>query len=697
MLRIDAHFNIHGSSFKLLTLIDNASSHSFINPQCLPQHVRDMINRYVNSSRQCNNELNLRVYPMNIETISSSERSYTIHLDLNVVIEGVSLSHTFIICDQVQKEQAIFGLDFIRRHNLIFNPEFNTITIGKSNKPQTVVRVQSRMVIPPHSERVVPVSICTLALVNRLCLIEPFNKQQNGLLLGKSLNKLDSKANTNVLLCNYFDYPITLRCNQTIGTVQEIDETCVVSLNDNLNSNENVFDKLHINDALTVDQKQQLTQLLKQNIDIFSQHQFDIGCTNLLEYAIDVGNASPIQSKPYHVPIKSQLEIERQITELLKHQIIEPSFSPWSSPIVLVKKKNGQYRFCIDFRKLNAVTLKDAFPLPRVDDMLDNLKGSKYFTILDLSNGYWQIPMKASDKDKTAFCTSQGLYHWKRLPYGPINGPKALNRLMKIVFSGLTWKQLMIYFDDLFVYSPSFEQHLVDLDLVFSRIRAAHLKLQPSKCVFATQSIKFLGHVVTSEGIMPDPDKTQLIHQLPTPKNASQLKSFLGMVQYYKRFIPDLSKIAKPLYQLTKANIRFKWNLDSDLAFQTLKQKLITPPLLNFPDFDKPFVLQTDASLYGLGAVLSQNDELGRDHPIAFASRLLSDAETRYTTIERELLAIVWALKHFQHFIYRHPIIIITDNKPIVDLKRVTQPQGRLAKLFYKLQQYDYKLIHKPG
>ena len=316
----------------------------------------------------------------------------------------------------------------------------------------------------------------------------------------------------------------------------------------------------------------------------------------------------------------------------------------WSN---IGRKKDGKLRFCIDYRRLNSKTIKDSYPLPRIDETLDLLSGAKYFSSLDLKAGYWQVEVAEIDKPKTAFTAGPlDFYEFNVLPFGLSNSPATFQRLMQASLGKLHLNQCLLYLDDIIIYSETFEEHLQSLERVFSKLKEANLKLKPSKCFFLYKEVKYLGHLVSQEGIKPDPDKILTLKQWPTPNSVKDVRRFLGFAGFYRKFIKDFSKIARPLHDLTKIvstesnsgtktssrkplENDFCWLPEHETAFQILKEALCTPPTLAYANFTKPFILHTDASRSGLGAILYQESD-GKEHPIAFASRTLSPSERNY-------------------------------------------------------------------
>jgi len=316
---------------------------------------------------------------------------------------------------------------------------------------------------------------------------------------------------------------------------------------------------------------------------------------------------------------------------LLQEGIIEESSSPWNSPILVVPKKadaSGQrkFRLVVDYRKLNEKTVGNAYPLPDITEILDQLGQAKYFSCLDLAMGYHQIDMDPQDIDKTAFSTKEGHWAYRRMPFGLKTAPATFQRVMNTALSGLTGSRCLIFLDDIVIYANSLADHDRKLRDVFRRLRRHNLKLQPDKCEFLRKEVAFLGHKISENGVEPDNRKVEAIQKFPKPNTVKQLKSFLGLAGYYRRFVPQFSKIAAPLHKLLKKDAKFAWGEDQEIAFSTLKQKLVSKPILQYPNFSEEFILTTDASNDGAGAVLSQG-EIGKDLPVAFGSRSFNKAE----------------------------------------------------------------------
>ncbi len=378
--------------------------------------------------------------------------------------------------------------------------------------------------------------------------------------------------------------------------------------------------------------------------------------------------------------------------------IIEPSFSEWASPIVIVKKKDGKIRICVDYRKLNANTPMDAYPMPRVDELIDRLGKATYITTLDLARGYWQVPVSEKDRLKTAFITPKGLFQFRVMPFGLNGAPATFQRLMDTAIRELEG-YTAVYLDDIIIFSKTWEEHLEHIKAVLTRLRERNLTAKPEKCKFGMRECTYLGHIVGNGRVKPDPEKVRAVESFPRPVTKKQVRGFLGLTGYYRRFIENYSRIAAPLTDLTKKSLPDKanWTQDCENAFNRLKLALIQTPILCNPDFDKEFILQTDASDRGAGAVLSQMDTEGRDRPIAFFSRKFLPREERYSTVEKECLAIKLGVEAFKVYLIGKKFTVQTDHRSLIWLNKLKEKNNRLARWSLILQQYDYTVVHRAG
>ena len=459
-------------------------------------------------------------------------------------------------------------------------------------------------------------------------------------------------------------------------------------------------DKLRL-DHLNQIEKDEILKICKNFNDLFFLDTDYLGTTNATCHKIPLTDNKPIYVKPYRIPECHKEEINRQITDMEKQGIIQKSTSPWNAPLLVVPKKmdasgKKKWRVVVDFRKLNNVTIGDAFPLPNITDILDQLGNSKYFTTLDLASGFHQVPIDPKDAPKTAFSTIFGHYEFTRMPFGLKGAPATFQRLMNSVLTGLQGIRCFVYLDDVVVYGNSLEDHNNKLIDVLKRLRQHSLKLHPDKCEFLRKEVQYLGHVITENGIKPDERKTLAVENFPIPKNLKEIKSFLGLAGYYRKFIKKFSDIVSPITKLLKKDQDFKWGEEQQNAFDSLKTSLTTAPVLQYPDFRKKFILTTDASGTALGAILSQG-ELGQDRPIAFASRMLNKCELNYSTIEKELLAIVWGVQHYRPYLYGREFTIYTDHRPLKWLNNNKDLSSRLLRWRLKLEEYSYQIEYIKG
>jgi len=451
-----------------------------------------------------------------------------------------------------------------------------------------------------------------------------------------------------------------------------------------------------IDESVSEEDRQKLRTLLCDYTDIFSQSEYDLGRTSMSEHVIDTGDNKPVREALRRQPPLYQKVIREQTDEMLKAGIISPACSEWSSNVVLVKKQDGKFRFCIDYRKVNNVTKKDSFPLPRIDQCLDALAGSKWFSSFDLVQGFFQIGMEPSSSDKTAFVTRDGCYKFCVMPFGLTNSPSTFQRLMNNVLRGLNFNICLAYLDDVIIYGNTVSDSLVRLRLLFERIRSAGLKFKFSKCHLLKRSLKFLGHIVSEEGIATNPEKVSAVQDWAVPESVHEVRAFLGLCSYYRKFIEGFADIAAPLHQLTSVNSKFKWDLGCQLAFDTLKERLTNTPILALPTEEDPYVLDTDASGYAIGAVLSQIID-GKERVIAYASRTYNRAEQNYCTTRKELLAVVYFIGYFRQYLLGRHFRLRTDHAALLWLRRTPNLVGQEARWLEKLEEYEYTMEHRSG
>ncbi|XP_071501873.1 uncharacterized protein [Diadema antillarum] len=440
--------------------------------------------------------------------------------------------------------------------------------------------------------------------------------------------------------------------------------------------------------TLSDEQSRQLRRLIGNFPDVLTDLP---GVTNLGCHDIELTDLRPIKSRPYPLPHALRRVVDDEVKEMLDLGVIEASSSPYASPIVLVKKSDGTNRFCCDFRKLNLVTVPDAEPIPDQDEIFAQLANDNYFSKLDLTKGYWQVPLTERAKPLTAFVTPNGLYQFRTMPFGLINAPASFSRIMRQLLRGMECVHNFI--DDILVHTTTWEKHLKVLRELFKRLRQAGLKAKPSKCLLGQESLEFLGHQLGRGKIQPRTEKVEAIKQAERPRTKRQLRSFLGLANYYRKFVPNFAALAVPLTDLTRKGEpnQVRWGEAQENAFKCLKGKIANAPILHLPDVDRTFFLRTDASENGIGAVLLQEFD-DEKFPVAFASKKLLDRERRYSTIERECLAVIWAVQKFEPYLYGKEFVLEVDHEPLLAMRRGKLANGRVMQWALALQPFRYRI-----
>lgn len=460
----------------------------------------------------------------------------------------------------------------------------------------------------------------------------------------------------------------------------------------------NVITELCSLENLSSEERDAVNKLINSFKEISSENR--LGRTTRILLNIDTGDSKPFKQRQYPLSPYMLNILNKELDSMIELGVVEPSHSPWCSPVLLVKKSSGEYRFCFDGRKLNAVTKHDSYPLPRVDRILSMLRDAKFISSIDLRKAFWQIPLDESSKEKTAFAIpGRGLFQFSVVPFGLCNSAQTQQRLMDAVFGPKYEPNIFVYLDDIIIVSKTFEQHLKLLEEVKERLQDANLTINIDKCEFFKTSLKYLGYVIDYKGIRTDPDKVAAMVNYPRPTTTTEIKRFIGMCSWYRRFISHFSSLVSPINDLLKGKKKkegIEWTTEAEKSFIKIKEALVSAPILCSPDFTKPFVIQSDASDVGVGGVLTQNLD-GEEKVIAFASRSLTRAERIQPITQRECLAVIFCIEKFRPFVEGTRFTVITDHFSLIWLNNLKDPTGKLARWAVKLQQYSFDLVHRKG
>eukprot|EP00731_Ephydatia_muelleri_P038701 Em0868g1a len=562
----------------------------------------------------------------------SVERAY------HVLFKGTPFMVTCIVTDDITIE-AILGLDFLEANSCVIDCGQKVLTfpsqklsipfLSKTTAEQGVATVglvlKEKTVVPAGSEMEVMVKIAG-PVTNGTWFVGHKSATCNGVMVANAVVSPSSNV-VPVRILNPRDEMVVLKKGTQIASMELLEQDPVINISTVMKNAE--------------------VSLECQNIlwDLVSK---DLGRTKELKHHIFTSDAQPVHLSPRRIPQARREELRGLLRDMLESD---------------EGKRNNK---------------KDAYPLPRVDDTLDTLVGSKFFTTLDLASGYWQVEVAPEDQPKTAFTTPEGLYQFKVMPFGLCNAPATFQRLMDRVLSGLKWSSCLVYFDDIIVVGTTFQEHLHHLTSVFTRLRGAGLKLKPKKCTLCRQQVTFLGHIVSTDGVATDPSKTEAVSKWPIPQNRKEVQQFLGLANYYRRFVKDFALISKPLQRLTEKNAPFEWTIGCQNAFDELRKRLVSSPVLAYPDYERRFILDTDASDVGIGAVLSQVSDCGSERVIAYASRSLTRPEQRQYLLGREFT-------------------LRTDHGSLVWIRNFKEPEGQLARWLERLQEYNFTVVHRQG
>lgn len=619
------------------------------------------------------------------------------YLYLSFLLNDETISQKFYVFNSLPiKGSGILGRDFLSKFKAQLDFHKNILTLRNNISTFSLPLVNKHSVtfdIPARSESIhfIHTNIdedCVVSskeLRDGVFLASSIGSPQNGLIPIRILNVTEN------------DLTLT-EIEPTIKKLSKFNVCVFEKTQKNADRVKKLFSLMKLK-HLNNEEQETIENICAKYSDIFYLPGDQLTTTDIYTHTISVkSKTNPVFSKQYRLPYSQKDEVKRQINKMLEEGIIEPSKSDWSSPILLVPKKSDttedkKWRLVVDYRKLNNCIEDDKFPLPDITEILESLTGSIYFTHLDLHQGYYNVKLDENSRKFTAFYSGQ--YQMTRMPMGLKTSPSSFSRMITMAMAGLNYEKCLIYLDDLIVFGRNLTVHNKNLQDIFERLRAVNLKLNPAKCDFLRKEILYLGHVISSEGIMPDPAKISTVQNYPRPTNTDEVKRFVAFTNYYRKFLPKFAEIAHPLNKLTRKGVPFEWNTKCEQSFETLKQRLASPPILQYPDFSDQnrFIVQTDASNNAIGAILSNGNGL----PIAYASRSLNKGEKNYPVIEKELLAIVWAVKYFRPYLYGRPFKILTDHKPLVYLFNMKDPSSRLMKFRMTLEEYNFEVQYVKG
>ena len=558
------------------------------------------------------------------------------------------------------KYEAILGKPWLNRWNPVIDWKKNSLAWQMGNRTITVQGLQQ-----PHSPRVVS------SLFQRNVTMDLISVQR--------MRKLAQKEPVFVIMVRPTNED---SANEENSFIQAQDQ-CTVAIGE---------------DQTKTPYPEQVQEILNDFTDIFPRDlPAGLPPQRDIDHRIDlVPGAEPPHRAPYRMSAKGLDELKQQLRDLTEKGYIQPSVSPFGAPVLFVPKKDGGMRMCVDYRALNRVTVHNRYPLPRIDELLDRLRGAQFFTKIDLRSGYHQIRVHPEDVHKTAFRTRYGHFEFLVLPFGLTNAPATFMHLMHSIFREYLDSFIVIFLDDILVYSKGLREHVTHVRQTLAILRKHQLYAKVSKCSFFQHRVEYLGHIVSAEGLAPDPAKVQAVRAWKVPENVTDIRSFLGLAGYYRRFIPQFAQIAAPLTNLTRKNTPFTWSLREGEAFEQLKTALLNAPVLQLADPERQFIVTTDASDFAIGAVLSQVWDDG-EHPVAYESRKMNAAEGNYAMHEKELLAVIHALRTWRHYLLGNSFIVVTDHNSLKYLHTQPTLSRRQARWAEFLAEFNFEIVYRPG
>lgn len=622
----------------------------------------------------------------------------------------------WIVPNQLQEEDVVIGLDLIGKPDIVgkiakgkwwFYPQPDEDQEERKNK--VTLRAARMMTIPANSLRYCQTSTEDITKDNGPIFVEKGPR-------GPKMFIPDTMTSQNgyIPVINRTETDMVIRRHQVIarGTRAILDEdigedyqpsrdTTKEDIRICSTKNRKMFTLEELDQVMepttSKELKRKLLELINKYRDCFARETSELGKAKDGALEIRLMDNEPIAYRPYRLSYKEREWVKKQIDELKEHGLIRDSTSPYATPILLVKKKDGSTRMCCDFRRLNAKTIKDHYPLPRIDDLIDRLRNVRWISTLDLTWGYWQLPVHPDSVEKTAFVTPDGQYEWLRLPFGLSNGPPVYQRLMDSLLQPLVDSSIFAYLDDVMVGATTAEENLKKLEVVFKTLRDAGLTLRFEKCAFLKTKVHYLGHEIENGEIRPGQEKMPAVEKFPTPRNVHEVRRFLGLTGYFRKFIKDYSRIAAPISDLTKKDVPFKWTEAQEDAANKLKKKLLEQPVLAIYDTEAETELHTDASCEGIGAILMQRQKSGKMKPVLYFSQRTTPEERKYHSYELETLAIVRSLQRMRPYLYGRQFKIITDCAALRFTLTKKDINPRIARWWLLIQEFDFEVQYRPG
>ena len=656
---------------------------------------------------------------VNLQSVNAESLEVKGRVNLNFEMNGTKFNHDFYLVKNMNRN-LIIGHNFLTKNGVRLYFDIACLRVNNTFVPliedihiASIIRSQCTVTLKPKTSYIIKgkikrnPQIPTGKLYQELSADKGFISEEPGLTITDGLIKLNRSHIIPVQISNTTGRTYRLQRGCVIGKLKQIAEDNLVTLENHNKIRENnhlksSYSNTEISEELNcpAEHRQKVLNMLIKNKDLLAKKDSDLTQTSTVEMKIPTGSHPPIHQRPYRTPLNSRKIIDQAMSDMLSADIIERSRSSWAFPVVIVEKKDGSSRFCVDYRKLNKITKPIAQPIPLIDDIINRLSGAKYFSSLDLKSGYWQVQMNEADKEKTAFTCHKGLFNFKVMPFGLSLAPAIFTELMNEVLLGLD-DFVTSYLDDVLIWSSSLEDHLTHIQQVLDRFRLHDLKLKLKKCSFLQTETVHLGFVISKDGVKPDLRKVEAIRDMPSPTCVREVRAFMGSIGYYRRFLPNFSQIAEPLIALTRKNARFKWSDEAQKAFGFLKESLTVIPLLAYPDTQSEYKLYTDSSGYCVGAVLTQDcvDENNTlvEKPIYFLSHKLSPTQCRYSTVERECYAIHYAFDKLHTYLHNAKFTIYTDHKPLKYLLESPMQNKRVQQWALSIAGYNCTVQYIAG